>query len=59
MAKAKKAIRRAWSKDDIRQLKTMAKTKAGVTRISKALKRTTGATMVRASLLGISLDTRG
>ena len=58
MAKAKKEVRRAWSKDDIRQLKTMAKTKVGVAKISKALKRTPGATMVRASMLGVSLDTR-
>jgi len=60
MAKKSKAtIRRAWSKDDVKQLKTMAKSKAGVTKISKALKRTPGATMMRASLLGVSLDTRG
>jgi hypothetical protein len=59
MAKTKKVVRRAWSKDDVRQLKTMAKSKVGVTKISKALKRTPGATMARASLLGVSLDTRG
>jgi hypothetical protein len=59
MAKTKKILRRAWSKEDVRQLKTMAKTKVGVTKISKALKRTTSATMAKASVLGVSLDTRG
>ena len=59
MAKSKKVVRRAWSKEDVRQLKTMAKTKAGVSKISKALKRTPAATMARASVLGVSLDTRG
>jgi hypothetical protein len=33
----KKIVRREWSKDDVRQLKTMAKAKAGVTKIAKAL----------------------
>jgi len=56
---AKKVIRRAWTATDIRTLKTMAKSKAGVSKISKALKRTIAATMVKASLLRVSLDTRG
>ena len=38
----KKIVRREWTKDDVRQLKTMAKAKAGVTKISKSLKRTSG-----------------
>jgi hypothetical protein len=54
----KKVVRRAWSKEDVRTLKTMAKAKAGVNKISKALKRTKAATMVKASMLGVSLDTR-
>ena len=59
MAKAKKVIRRrAWTKDDVRQMKTMAKSKTGVTKIAKALKRTTGATSVMAAKLGVSLSTR-
>jgi hypothetical protein len=58
MAKAKKVIRRAWTKDDVRQMKTMAKAKSGVTKISKALKRTPGATSVMAAKVGISLSTR-
>ena len=58
MAKAKRVVRRAWSKDDVRTMKTMAKAKSGVARIAKALKRTPGATTVMAAKLGISLSTR-
>lgn len=56
MAKAKKMIRREWTKDDVRQLKTMAKAKAGVTKIAKSLKRTPAATTAMASKLGVSLS---
>jgi hypothetical protein len=48
-----------WTATNVRTLKTMAKSKAGVNKISKALKRTEAATMVKASMLGVSLDTRG
>jgi hypothetical protein len=58
MAKKKKVIRR-WTKEDVRALKAMAKDRRGVTKISKALKRTIGATTVKAHMLGVSLDTRG
>ena len=58
MAKAKKVIRRAWTKDDVRQMKTMAKAKSGVTKIAKALKRTPGATSVMAAKVGVSLSMR-
>jgi len=58
MAKKKKVGRRTWSKEDVRTLKTMAKAKAGVTKISKALKRTVGATSVMAAKRGISLRMR-
>jgi hypothetical protein len=59
MARKKILVRRAWSKEDVRTLKTMAKFKAGVNKISKTLKRTVAATTVKASMLGVSLDTRG
>jgi hypothetical protein len=59
VAKSKKVIRRAWSKDDVRTLKTMAKSKAGVIKIAKALKRSPGATSVMAAKRGISLSMRG
>ena len=58
MAKAKKIVRREWTKADVKQLKTMAKARAGVAKISKSLKRTPGATQVMASKLGVSLSTR-
>ena len=58
MAKAKKVVRRAWTKDDVRTMKTMAKAKSGVTKIAKTLKRTAGATSVMAAKLGVSLSMR-
>ena len=59
MAKTKKKIvRREWTKEDVRQMKSMAKARSGVQRISKALKRTPGATQVMAAKLGISLSMR-
>jgi hypothetical protein len=59
MAKAKKKIvRREWTKADVKQMKSMAKAKAGVKRIAKALKRTPGATSVMAAKLGVSLSMR-
>jgi hypothetical protein len=57
--KKKPVARRAWTPSDVRELKSLAKKKAGVTKISKALKRTIGATAVKAHQLGVSLDTRG
>jgi hypothetical protein len=58
MAK-KKSTRRAWTAADVRTLRSLAKQKAGVTKISKTLKRTVGATAAKAHQLGVSLDTRG
>jgi hypothetical protein len=58
-AMAKKLLRRPWTKDDVRTLKAMARDKQGVIKIAKALKRTVAATMAKASLLRVSLDTRG
>jgi hypothetical protein len=57
MAK-KKTVRRAWTVSDVKTLKSLAKKKTGVTKISKVLKRTIGATAVKAHQLGVSLDTR-
>jgi hypothetical protein len=57
--KKKKVVRRAWTSSDVRELKSLAKKRIGVTKISKALKRTIGATAVKAHQLGVSLDTRG
>ena len=51
-----KLVRRAWTKDDLRMLKSMAKEKQGVSKIAKKLKRSPGATTVKAAKLGISLS---
>ena len=56
---AKKSKRREWTKEDIRELKALAKQKTPAGRIARVLKRTEGATRQRASSLGISLETRG
>jgi divalent metal cation (Fe/Co/Zn/Cd) transporter len=58
MAKTKKIVRREWTKDDVRQMKAMAKAKSGVKKISRTLKRTPGATSVMAAKLGVSLSMR-
>ena len=56
---AKKATkRRAWTKEHLRTLKTLARRNTKASRIAKALKRTEGATRQKAFSLGISLDTR-
>ena len=59
MAKKKKVVRRAWTKDDLRLLKSMAKDKQGVTKIAKALRRSPGATSVMAAKRGVSLSRAG
>jgi hypothetical protein len=59
MPTKKKATRRAWTSSDLREMKSLAKRKAGVAKISKALKRTAAATAVKAHQLGISLSMRG
>jgi hypothetical protein len=56
---AKKSKRRAWSKEDVRVLKTLARQKTPASKIARTLKRTEGATRQRASSLGVSLETRG
>jgi hypothetical protein len=56
---AKKSKRRAWTKEDVRVLKTLARQKTPAKKIARTLKRTEGATRQRASSLGISLETRG
>ena len=59
LAAAKKPVaRRAWSKDDNRLLKSLARQKLGVGKISKKLKRTAAATAVQASKQGVSLTMR-
>jgi hypothetical protein len=59
MKKTKVIVRRPWSKEDFRAMKSMAKDKKGVAKIAKALRRTVGATTTMAAKHGVSLDTRG
>jgi hypothetical protein len=54
----KSAKRRAWTSDNVRTLKTLARKKTNAARIAKALKRTEGATRQKAFSLGLSLDSR-
>jgi hypothetical protein len=58
MAK-KTTKRREWTKDDVRELKTLARGKTPAAKIAKSLKRTLGATRQKAFSLGVSLDSRG
>jgi hypothetical protein len=56
---ARKLVKREWTSAEMRELKSLAKNKTGVAKISKALKRTIAATKMKASKLGVSLVTRG
>jgi len=58
MARKKTAVRRPWTKEELRTLKTMAKEKRGASKIAKALKRTVAATRAMAVKRRISLSTR-
>lgn len=55
---AKKAKRRFWTADNVRELKTLARKKKSAGTIAKTLKRTEGATRQKAFSIGLSLDTR-
>jgi hypothetical protein len=54
--KANAALRREWTKEDVKTMKSLAKQKAGVAKIAKTLKRTPGATAAKACTLGLSLS---
>ena len=51
--------RRAWTSEQVRGLKTMARKKTPAPKIAKKLKRTEGATRQKAFSMGLSLDSRG
>ena len=55
MARAKRVVRREWTKQDVRDLKKHSKDRTPVKKISKALKRSPAALRNKAFLLGISL----
>ena len=54
----KRAPRRRWSKDDVRDLKAHSKAKTPLARISREMKRTVRALQQQASKLGIGLGHR-
>ncbi len=53
---AKKSKRRAWTTEQVRALKTLAKKKKPAASIAKTLKRTESATRQKAFSMGLSLD---
>ena len=55
MAKAAKRVRKEWTKENLRELKTHSKAKTPVVKISKTMKRTIGALRQKAYALGLSL----
>ena len=55
---ARKTVKlRAWTKEDIRTLKTLAREKTKTTVIARKLKRSVGATYQKAMRLGVTLGT--
>jgi hypothetical protein len=53
---ARKAVkRREWTKDDVRELRTLAREKTKASVIARKLKRTEGATRQKAYSLNLSL----
>lgn len=53
MAKMKRRVIRAWSKEDVRSLKSLAKAKLSGRKIAKKLGRTVGAVAQKAMKLGV------
>ncbi len=54
---AKRVKRHGWSKDDVRELKRLAKDKTAAAKIARVFKKTEGAVRQKALRLGISLNT--
>ena len=52
---AKKKLALAWSKDDVKNLRALAKAKLSGTQIAKKLKRTSGAVSQKAMRLAVRL----
>lgn len=55
---AKNGKRRAWTPQQVREMKIMAKNKRPAAKIAKRLHRTEGATRQKAFSIGLSLETR-
>ena len=58
IARRKRAVRRDWTRDEIKELKKHSKDKTRVKTVSRALKRTPAALRQKAYALGISLGHR-
>jgi len=58
MASVKRRVRRDWSRQDVGQLRTMARRKTPARVIGRRLRRSEGAVRQKAFALGVSLDTR-
>jgi len=58
IAKRKRAVRRDWTRDEIKELKKHSKDKTRVKTVSRALKRTPAAVRQKAHALGIPLGHR-
>jgi hypothetical protein len=50
--------RRAWTSENVRTLKALARKKTPASKIARALNRTEGATRQKAFSLGLSLESR-
>ena len=53
MAKKKRRVVRAWSKDDVKTLRTLAKARLSGPQVAKKLRRTRGAVAQKAMALGV------
>jgi hypothetical protein len=58
IARRKRAVRRDWTRDEIKELKKHSKDKTRVKTVSRALKRTPAAVRQKAHALGIPLGHR-
>jgi uncharacterized protein (UPF0218 family) len=56
---AKRTKRREWTKENVSDLKTLARQKTPAAKIARSLKRTVGATRQKAFQLSVSMDSRG
>ena len=59
MAAKRTVTRREWTKQDLRELKSLARQKTPARRIGRQLRRTEGAVRQKAYAEGISLSLRG
>jgi hypothetical protein len=58
MPKKRNTIRKPWTKEDLRELKTHSKARTPVLQVAKAMKRTEGAVRQKAKTIGIGLGHR-